>query len=638
MAGFGGAVKLTGESEYKAALKSITQNLKEVSSEMKVVTSLYGKNDTSIAAMTAKQDVLNKKLTEQKNKLSTLKAEYKAMETQYNDNTRKHEELVESYNEESAKLKQLEATVGVTSDEYKAQEKVVAELEKELMKSSAAQKANEQTMSQMRIAINNAEADVNKTTKSLDELETALNDAADEGDDLGDAMDDAGSSAESASGGFTVMKGVLADLASTAIRACVDAMKDFLKQTIETGKNFDSAMSEVQAISGATDQDLAMLRDTAKDFGSTTMFSASEAADALKYMSLAGWDANTSASALGGVLDLAAASGMDLASASDMVTDYLSAFGLEAKDSGKFADQLAYAQSNANTTAEGLGEAFKNCAANMNAAGQDVETTTSLLSDALTNGERGKGCDVSALAYGAAHFFIKGEDQPHQGIHLFQLCKGIPLVKGVLLQEVLTQRLRGLQRHALLGAKSVHTHQLYDLLQLTFHLQDAHDLLCFPAPIGGDVLFKPRGQTVVVERIGIQPVDRREVATVGKRGIQAPEHLDDTQRCLSHGLGDITALRRNGTDGGQRPLAAVTADADDLARALVELRKTRGQIGRVALLTGHFLKAARHFAQRLCPTGGGIRDNGYGIAHIAIIFSDRDARVDRCLTRRYGHI
>ena len=399
MAGFGGAVKLTGESEYKAALKSITQNLKEVSSEMKVVTSLYGKNDTSIAAMTAKQDVLNKKLTEQKNKLSTLKAEYKAMETQYNDNTRKHEELVESYNEESAKLKQLEATVGVTSDEYKAQEKVVAELEKELMKSSAAQEANEQTMSQMRIAINNAEADVNKTTKSLDELETALNDAADEGDDLGDAMDDAGSSAESASGGFTVMKGVLADLASTAIRACVDAMKDFLKQTIETGKNFDSAMSEVQAISGATDQDLAMLRDTAKDFGSTTMFSASEAADALKYMSLAGWDANTSASALGGVLDLAAASGMDLASASDMVTDYLSAFGLEAKDSGKFADQLAYAQSNANTTAEGLGEAFKNCAANMNAAGQDVETTTSLLSMLANQGLKGSeaGTALSAM-------------------------------------------------------------------------------------------------------------------------------------------------------------------------------------------------------------------------------------------------
>ena len=399
MAGFGGAVKLTGESEYKAALKQITQNLKEVSSEMKVVTSIYGKNDTSIAALTAKQDVLNKKLTEQKNKLSTLKAEYKQMETQYSSNTKKHEDLVEEYNKESAKLKELENTVGVTSDEYKQQEQVVQELEKELMKSSAAQEANEKTMSQMRIAINNAEADVNKTTNTLNQLEKELEDSADAGDDLGDSLEDAGSSAKQANDGFTVMKGILADLASSAIRACVDGLKDFARQTIETGMNFDSAMSEVGAISGATGEDLQMLRDTAKEFGSTTMFSATEAAEALKYMSLAGWDANTSAAALGGVLDLAAASGMDLGAASDMVTDYLSAFGMEAEKSGYFADLLAYSQANANLTTENLGESFKNCAANMNAAGQDIETTSSLLAMLANQGLKGSeaGTALSAM-------------------------------------------------------------------------------------------------------------------------------------------------------------------------------------------------------------------------------------------------
>lgn len=398
MAGFGGAVKLTGESEYRAALKQITQNLKEVSSEMKVVTSLYGKNDTSAAALTAKQDVLNKKLTEQKNKLSTLKAEYKAMQTQYDANAKKHDSLVKTYNEESAKLKQLEMTVGTTSDEYKQQEKVVAELEKELMKSSAAQTANEKSMSQMRIEMNNAEADINKTTRELDSLEDALNESSEAGDDLGDAMEDAGQSAESASGGFTVMKGILADLASNAIQMCVSAMKDFVTQSVEVGKNFDSAMSEVSAISGATGKDLQMLRDTAKEFGSTTMFSASEAADALKYMSLAGWDANTSAAALGGVLDLAAASGMDLGAASDMVTDYLSAFSMEAEKSGYFADLLAYAQANANTTAEGLGEAYKNCAANLNAAGQDIETTTALLSMMANQGLKGSESGTALAA------------------------------------------------------------------------------------------------------------------------------------------------------------------------------------------------------------------------------------------------
>jgi TP901 family phage tail tape measure protein len=195
------------------------------------------------------------------------------------------------------------------------------------------------------------------------------------------------------------MKGILADLASNAIQMCVSAMKDFVTQSIEVGKNFDSAMSEVSAISGATGKDLQMLRDTAKEFGSTTMFSASEAADALKYMSLAGWDANTSAAALGGVLDLAAASGMELGAASDMVTDYLSAFGMEAEKSGYFADLLAFAQANANTSAEGLGEAYKNCAANLNAAGQDIETTTALLSMMANQGLKGSesGTALSAM-------------------------------------------------------------------------------------------------------------------------------------------------------------------------------------------------------------------------------------------------
>ena len=119
------------------------------------------------------------------------------------------------------------------------------------------------------------------------------------------------------------------------------------------------------------------------------VFSASEAAEALKYMSLAGWDAQQSTDALGGVLNHAAASSMGLGEASDMVTDYLSAFGMEANKSTYFADMLAYAQSNSNTTAAQLGEAYKNSAANMHAAGQDVETTTSLLEAMANQGRKG---------------------------------------------------------------------------------------------------------------------------------------------------------------------------------------------------------------------------------------------------------
>lgn len=398
MAGFGGAVKLTGESEYKNALKEITRNLKEVSSEMKLVSSQYARNDTSMAALTAKQDVLNKKLTEQKNKLQLLKTEYQQMQSQYSENRQKHEQLVQTYNKESAKLKELENTVGVTSDEYKAQEKVVAELEKEVMKSSQAMDQNEKAMSQMRIAINNAEADVNKTTNAIDELDDEMKKSADDADDLGEAMDDAADGSQKASGGFTVMKGVLANLVADGIRLAIEALKDFARQTLQTGIDFDRAMAEVAAISGATGEELQLLRDTAKEFGSSTMFSASQSAEALKYMSLAGWDAKTSTEALGGVLDLAAASGMELGAASDMVTDYLSAFGLEAKESAYFADLLAYAQANANTTVEGLGEAFRNVAPNMAAAGQDIETTTSLLSMMANQGLKGSESGTALAA------------------------------------------------------------------------------------------------------------------------------------------------------------------------------------------------------------------------------------------------
>lgn len=250
-------------------------------------------------------------------------------------------------------------------------------------------------------AFNSTQKEIEKYTQELEDLQSDSDDAAGAADDLSDSIEDAGDAAEDASGGFTVMKGALANLVADGIRMCVDALKDFITGTIEAGKAFDSSMSNVEALqiaAGATEKDLAKLRDTAKEYGSTTKFSATEAADALGYMALAGWDANQSADALGGVLDLAAASNMDLAQASDLVTDYLSAFGMEAKQSGEFADMLAYAQANANTTTAALGEAFKNSAANMNAAGQDVQTTTALLAMMANQGLKGSEAGTALTA------------------------------------------------------------------------------------------------------------------------------------------------------------------------------------------------------------------------------------------------
>ena len=158
---------------------------------------------------------------------------------------------------------------------------------------------------------------------------------------------------------------------------------------VKTQMNFQDAMAKVQALSGATGSELKMLEDTAKQMGESTVFSASECADALGYMALAGWDANQSAAGLPGVLNLAAASGMELAQASDLVTDYLTAFGLEADQAGRMADVLSYAQANSNTTTQMLGDAFKNCAVNAHNAGMTLEETTAILGKLADSGLKG---------------------------------------------------------------------------------------------------------------------------------------------------------------------------------------------------------------------------------------------------------
>lgn len=235
-------------------------------------------------------------------------------------------------------------------------------------------------------------------SSELHENKTKLSDAEYAADKLDNSLEEVESSAKKADDGFTMFKATLANLAADAIMRAVDGIKNLVGNIIELGQNFTGTMSEVSAISGATGEDFEKLEACAREYGATTVFSASNAAEALKYMSLAGWDADQSTSALGGVLNLAAASGMELGAASDMVTDYLSAFAMEAGDAAYFADLLSYAQSHSNTTAEALGEAYKNCAANLNAAGQDVETVTSLLEGMANQGYKGSEAGTAMAA------------------------------------------------------------------------------------------------------------------------------------------------------------------------------------------------------------------------------------------------
>lgn len=224
---------------------------------------------------------------------------------------------------------------------------------------------------------------VEKITKSVEGLKKADAGLDWKGTEAG------GKAARESNEGYTVLKGTLANLASTAVTAAVGGIKDAASAVVEIGSAFETSMSKVSALSGATGDDLAALEAKARELGSTTTFSASQAADALGYMALAGWDTQAMLAGVGPVLSLAQAGELDLAAASDLVTDYLSAFNMTAEDTGRMVDVLAYAQAHANTTVDGLGQAFKNCAANCNAAGMDVETTSAAIAMMANQGLKG---------------------------------------------------------------------------------------------------------------------------------------------------------------------------------------------------------------------------------------------------------
>lgn len=162
-------------------------------------------------------------------------------------------------------------------------------------------------------------------------------------------------------------------LKKASVAAAVAAAGGALVDAAQAGMEFEASMSKVEAVSGATGRQLESLTDLAREYGASTVFSSSECADALNYMAMAGWNAEQMTNGLPGVLNLAAASGEDLAATSDIVTDALTAFGMQAEEAGHFADILATASSKSNTNVSMMGETFKYVAPVAGALGYSAE-------------------------------------------------------------------------------------------------------------------------------------------------------------------------------------------------------------------------------------------------------------------------
>lgn len=205
--------------------------------------------------------------------------------------------------------------------------------------------------------------------------------------------------------------------------------------TVNTFKDFESMMSQVKAISGATGQDFEDLTAKAKEMGATTKFTATQSAEAFNYMAMAGWQPTQMIDGISGVMNLAAASGEDLGTTSDIVTDAITAFGLQAGDAGHFADVLAQASANANTNVGMLGESFKYVAPVAGAMNYTVEDTSlalDLMANASVKGSMAGTSLKTAIANMAVHTSSMAAAMEKYGISITDSEGNMKSLKGVM--------------------------------------------------------------------------------------------------------------------------------------------------------------------------------------------------------------
>lgn len=349
--------------EIRAETSQYQQAMRQAAAEMKNLTAQH-----SLAAAQAKlsgsaQDALRARVTELTSKIDVQKGIVQQNGQQY-DNLKQKLELQKTAHDQlktkvEAAKKAYEDSAKATGEDSEETQKLKVEYEK----LSSQLSTSESQITKTETAITKQEAAVNQSKAALTEMEAELKNVNAE---LARApFDEYAAKAEKVGGTLTSVGQKLLPLSTGIAGLGVAAVK--------TTADFDSEMSKVSAISGATGTDLDKLRGKAREMGAKTKFSASEAAQGMQYMAMAGWKTQDMMDGLEGIMNLAAASGEDLASTSDIVTDALTAFGLSAKDSGHFSDILAAASSNANTNVSMMGETFKYAAPVLGSLGYTAE-------------------------------------------------------------------------------------------------------------------------------------------------------------------------------------------------------------------------------------------------------------------------
>ncbi|MDQ0268871.1 phage tail tape measure protein [Cytobacillus purgationiresistens] len=282
-------------------------------------------------------------------------------------------------------LKQTGLHAEQLNQKMKVQKQVVSTLENEYKRVARAKGKDSQETKQLAIRLNEARSSLNgmqnslkQTTQRMKELDSATKNSRMSMQQLGDRLNTVGSNMREKGAAVAISTGI----AFAALAAPI-------KKAVETTMEFDSSMSKVAAISGASAGELKKLDKQARDLGASTVFMSSQVSEGMQYLALAGWKTNDIMAAMPGMLDLAAAGALDLGRAADITSDVMSAFGLSAENAGHAADVFAFAQANANTNVEQMGEAMTYLAPVANALGWELEESAAATMSLANAGVKG---------------------------------------------------------------------------------------------------------------------------------------------------------------------------------------------------------------------------------------------------------
>ncbi len=397
----GGKIVLEGEKQYNDALKNIKSNQAELRSEMRLCQSEFKNSQNSIESLTKKHEILSRQLEAQKSKVDLYQKAVEDSAKKQEQAASKITDLQTALDKAEKEMMQMVDSSVEGSQALEEQVKAIDDLKGKLVLAEQGYDAVERKTKSYQTSLNHAAAELNTMQADLDQTAKYMKEAESSTDGCATSIDAYGKETQQAAEKTSVFGDVLkANLVSEAVisgtKRLVEGIKQIADASIETGSSFEASMSQVAATMGMTAEeinagstDYEKLSNAAKACGQTTKYSASESAEALNYLALAGYDVNKSVETLPKVLDLAAAGGIDLAYASDLVTDSMAALGMETKDLDMYIDEMAKTSQKSNTSVAQLGEATLVCAGTVTVTKQSLETMNAELGILANNGIKG---------------------------------------------------------------------------------------------------------------------------------------------------------------------------------------------------------------------------------------------------------